>query len=238
MLADRYDNELATSSPTARDLYVAAVDRLLGAAPDMPEAFEAVTASDPDFALGHSGLARARHIMGDMAGAREAMAAARARADDLSTKDVSHLNALGLLIDGDARAAYPAIRAHVANYPRDVLVAQTCTSVFGLIGFSGQPGREAELLAYTTSLQPFYGDDWWFVSQHAFSLCETGQLDRASELVDQTLPLNPRNAHAAHVCAHVYYEAGEPDAGTSFLEGWLPHYDPAGHCQIKWAGAG
>jgi hypothetical protein len=236
MQIDRYGNQLATTSAVTRDLYVQAVDKLLGAAPDMREAFEAVTVSDPGFALGHSGLGRARQIRADIAGARSAMAKARELASGLGAKDASHLNALGLLIDGNGKAAYPAIRAHVDEYPRDVMVAQTCTSVFGLIGFSGRPGREAELLAYTTTLQPHYGNDWWFLSQHAFSYCETGQLDRADELIDQSLALNPRNAHGAHVRAHVYYEAGEAEPGMNYLQGWLPSYDPAGimHSHISW----
>jgi tetratricopeptide (TPR) repeat protein len=236
MLTDRYGNELATSSTETRDLYVDAVDKLLGAAPDTREAFNAVTASDPDFALGHSSLARACQIKGDPTAAKAAMATARSLTEGLSAKDAAHINALGLLIDGNGAAAYPAIRQHVAEHPRDVLVAQTCTSVFGLIGFSGRPGREAELLAYTTSLAPHYGDDWWFLSQHAFSFCETGQLDRADEMIDRALAVNPRNAHGAHVRAHVYYEAGEPAAGMSFLEGWLPDYDQAGlmHSHLSW----
>tara|TARA_R110002074_G_scaffold210918_6_gene380211 strand:- start:380 stop:1663 length:1284 start_codon:yes stop_codon:yes gene_type:complete len=236
VLADRYGNQLSTSSAATRDLYIEAIDKLLGAAPDMQEAFEAVTISDPGFALGHSGLARTRQIKGDIAGAREAMAAARALADGLNAKDAAHVNALTLLIEGRGAEAYSAIRSHVAEHPRDVLVAQTCTSVFGLIGFSGRPGREAELLAYTTTLQPHYGDDWWFVSQHAFSFCETGQLDRADDLIEQSLAVNPRNAHGAHVRAHVYYEAGEAEAGMDYMQNWLPGYDPAGimHGHLSW----
>jgi hypothetical protein len=85
-------------------------------------------------------------------------------------------------------------------------------------------------------LQPHYGNDWWFLSQHAFSYCETGQLDRADELIDQSLALNPRNAHGAHVRAHVYYEAGEAEAGMDYLQDWLPGYDPAGimHSHVSW----
>jgi tetratricopeptide (TPR) repeat protein len=236
MLQDRYGNDLATSSTQTRDLYVDAVDRLLGAAPGMRDAFEAVTEADPGFMLGHCGLARACQISGDPAAARAAMATARGLAGGLSSKDASHLNALGLLIDGNGAAAYPAIRNHVNEHPRDVMVAQICTSVFGLIGFSGKPGREAELLAYTTSLQPHYGDDWWYLSQHAFSLCETGQLDRADEMIDRALAIKPDNAHGAHVRAHVYYEAGEAAAGMDYLRGWLPGYDPHGlmHSHISW----
>lgn len=202
----------------------------------MSDGFEKVVAADPGFALGHSGLARARQIQGDIAGAREAMATARGLTGGLSTKDQAHINALGLLIDGKGAEAYSAIRAHAAEYPRDVMVAQTCTSVFGLIGFSGKAGREAELLGYTSTLAPHYGDDWWFLSQHAFSYCETGQLDRADSLIEQSLALNPRNGHGAHVRAHTYYEAGETPAGIRYLEGWLPDYPQAGlmHSHISW----
>lgn len=236
MLRDRYDNAISTASATARDLYIIAVDHLLGAAPGMEEGFAAVVEADPDFALAHCGLARARQIMGNVPGAREAIAEARAHAAGLPEQQSAHLHAMGLLIDGKVPEAYRAIRAHVARHPRDVLVAQTCTSVFGLIGFSGQPGREAELLAYTTALAPHYGDDWWFLSQHAFSLGETGQTARAAAMIDQSLALNPRNAHGAHIRAHVHYEAGETAAGATYMNDWLRGYDRTGlmHCHLSW----
>ena len=98
--------------------------------------------------------------------------------------------AFGRLIDGDGPGGYKAIRAHVVEYPRDVMIAQTCTSVFGLIGFSGREGREAEQLAYTTYIAPDYGDDWWFLGQHAFAQAEVGQLDwRARTLNARSKPI-------------------------------------------------
>ena len=42
---------------------------------------------------------------------------------------------------------------HVTANPRDAMIAQTSTGIFGLIGFSGLPGREAEMLAFTSALQ-------------------------------------------------------------------------------------
>ena len=236
MLQDRYGNELTTSSDKARDLYVEAVDRLLGAEPGMIDAFETVIAEDPDFALGHSGLARCRQIIGDPAGAQAAMTEAQTASNGVTAREASHLNAMALLVGGKVPEGYRAVRSHVAEYPRDAALAQTCTSVFGLIGFSGQPGREAELLAYTAALAPHYGEDWWMMSQHAFSLCETGQVGPAAELIDKSLSLNPRNAHGAHVRAHVYYEAGESAEGVRYLEGWLPDYDRRGlmHGHISW----
>jgi hypothetical protein len=236
MFRDRYDNSISTPSAKARDLYIAAVDRLLAGAPGIEEGFAAVTAAAPDFALAHCGLARARHIMGDLSGARAALADANSKAKDLSVREASHLHVIGLLIAGNVADAYRAIRAHVVDYPRDAMVAQTCTSIFGLIGLSGQPGREAELLAYTTTLAPHYDEDWWFLSQHAFSLVETGQTARAAEMIERSLSLNSRNAHAAHVQAHVHYEAGEAAAGLAFLDSWLEGYDKKGiiHGHLSW----
>jgi hypothetical protein len=202
----------------------------------MADGFAAVVEADPGFALGHCGLARARQITGDLPAARAAMERARALATNLPSSEAAHIDALGLLIDGKVAEGYRAVRAHVAGHPRDVMVAQTCTSIFGLIGFSGQPGREAELLAYTTTLAPHFGEDWWFLSQHAFSLCETGQTARALALIDRSLALNPRNAHAAHVRSHIHYETGEAAAGIGYLEGWLNDYDRKAilHGHLSW----
>jgi tetratricopeptide (TPR) repeat protein len=236
MLKDRYDNLLATNSANARDLYVEAMDMLLGAAPGIVGAFDKVVKADPGFAQGHCGLARARMISGDMAGAGQAMQQAVALADGLTNQQTSHINVIRLLVEGKAKDAYRATREHVADYPRDALVAQLCTSIFGLIGFSNQPGREAELLAYTAGLLPHYGEDWWLLSQHAFSLCEVGQLEKASTMIDMSLALNPRNGHAAHVRSHIYYEVGEAQVGIDYLQDWLGDYDRSGllHGHLSW----
>ena len=66
MLRDRFDNEIATGSPEARDRYVEGMDALLAGQPDMIAGFERAVQADPGFALGHAGLARARMISGDI----------------------------------------------------------------------------------------------------------------------------------------------------------------------------
>ncbi|MEM6439551.1 MAG: tetratricopeptide repeat protein [Pseudomonadota bacterium] len=236
MLRDRYDNPLTTASTAARDAYVAGVDLFLAAQPGAAERFEAAVEADPGFALGHSGLARARQLDGDPAGTRAAMDAALALADagGLTAREAAHAAAMDHVVSGRGPQARDAVRAHVAEHPRDVLPAQTCTSVFGLIGFSGLPGREAEQLAYVEALAPHYGDDWWCLAMLAFARCEVGQLDRASAEVDRALELNPANAHAAHVRAHVDYEAGNALEGAAYLDRWMQGYDKTGtihgHC--------
>ena len=130
------------------------VGLFIGAMPGVEEAFASSVAADEGFALGHIGLARIRQAMGRGDDAATPLAAARALADGLPAREAAHLNALSLLVSGQGPAAYAAIRAHLLEHPRDAMIAQTCTGVFGMIGFSGQPGREAEQLAFTSMLAP------------------------------------------------------------------------------------
>lgn len=236
MLKDRYDNPISTSSTRARDLYVTAVDKLLEGAVHMTEAFEAVVAEDPGFALGHAGLARATHATGNVAGARSIIATAQGLAGGVTHREAGHINTIALLANGKTAEGFRAVVDHIADHPRDAMIAQTSTGIFGLIGFSGLPGREAEMLAFTSALQHHYGDDWWFLSQYAFALCETGQVDKASSVIERSLAINPRNSHAAHVRSHIHYEAGETETGIAYLDDWLAGYDRAGimHGHLSW----
>jgi tetratricopeptide (TPR) repeat protein len=239
MKHDRYDNPISTQSDAARDHYAMATDLLLAGQPGISEAFQKAIDNDPEFALAHVGLARGLQYEGKMPEAKAAMAAARAAKGPRTEREASHINAFDLLLAGKTSQAYPAIRTHVDTYPRDALLAQTCSSVFGLIGFSGMPGREAETLAYNAKLLPHYGDDWWCLSQYAFALCETGNLSAADRYIEKSLALNPRNANGAHVRSHIYYETGEIDLGVAYLTEWLGPYDRAGylHGHLSWHAA-
>ena len=239
MYQDRFDMPLSTESAQARDHYVAGVDLLLAGQTGAVQAFQNALDADPDFALASVGLARACQYAGDMASAKAAIAQARDAARPVDAREASHINTFDLSLSGKTAQAYAAIRAHVDSYPRDAVVAQTCSSVFGLIGFSGQPGREAEILAYTAALLPHYGEDWWCLSQYAFALCETGALDKAADYIDRALALNPRNANGAHVRSHVYYETGETKLGISYLSDWLKTYDRSAslHGHLSWHAA-
>lgn len=236
MLADRYDNEVSTSSTAARDAYVSGVDLFLGADVGAEDAFQDAIGHDPDFALAHLAMARNRQVQGDGKGARSALDAARACKRRLTERETGQMAALGNLIEGKGVEAYRAARRQLTDHPRDVMTAQTCLGVFGLIGFSGLHGREAENLALAEILAPSYGDDWWFLCLLGFAQTEVGQLGPAEASLELSLRGNPRNGNAAHYRAHLYYEAGEGQAGTAFLEDWITGYDRRGqlYCHISW----
>ena len=236
MLTDRYGLTLTTTSPTARDAYVEACDLVLSANPGPGDAFDRAIAADPGFALAYAGKARVQQVASDPAGARETFAAGQAVAKGISPREASHMAFHGLLLSGPPDAATAAAKVHLRTWPRDAIVLSPCSSVFGLIGFSGRPGREMEQVALLDSVANAYGDDWWFNAQHAFALVETGQRDAARPKIERAVEQNPRNANATHIRAHVHYEDGEPDAARAYLSEWLKTYSPNGplHGHLSW----
>ncbi len=236
VLKDGYGNPVSTASRAALDHYDRGVRLFLGAEYGASGAFAAALREDPGFALAEAGLARALTMEARMSEARAAIGRAQALAEGADSRTRGHVAAIALVLAGRPAEARAAVRAHVRDYPRDAIVAQLCTNIFGLIGFSGEVGREADLLAYTAALLPHYGDDWWMMSMHALSLCETGQLAASHALMDASLALNPRNANGAHFRAHELYEAGETGQGRRYLDGWMRDYDGRAvlHGHLSW----
>ncbi|MFT5507704.1 MAG: hypothetical protein ACI89J_000772 [Hyphomicrobiaceae bacterium] len=238
MQTDRYGNALSTSSATARDAYIEGVDFVLSGNHGAEDAFQRAIDADDGFALAYAGLARGCQVMARGAEARDAMAKAEqlAASNALTSREQGHIAAMSLLIGGNGAGALKAMRANAVDHPRDALVVQPCTSVFGLIGFSGMAGREAEQLAFLNSLAPHYDDDWWFNTAHAFAQCEVGQIARSVETIERSLAGNPNSAHGAHVRSHIYYENGETEAGYKYISDWRENYDPRSPlmCHISW----
>jgi predicted Zn-dependent protease len=239
MQRDSYGNAIEVGSQPALDHYDRGLRLFLGGDFGATEAFQASVDADEGFALGHAALARSLMMSAQMPEAKTAITRAHALAANLDIRQRQHVECLALLLSGQPQKARALVKAHVLDHPRDALVAQLCSNVFGLIGFSGEVGREAELLAYTSALLPHYGEDWWMMSMHALSLCETGQIEKSASLMEKSLTLNPRNANAAHFKAHAHYEAGETKEGRAYLAKWLAHYDDRAvlHGHLSWHAA-
>lgn len=228
MLTDRYGLALATTTPAARDAYVDGVDLLLTVYPGAEAAFDRAIAADPSFALAHVGKARARQLAGNMPGMRESLAAAQDAGERGSARERSHIGVFAHLFGGQTVAALAAIRAHVETWPRDAMVLSLAANQGGLIGMSGLPGREQDLVDFLARLAPEYGDDWWFNCHYGMALSEIGQHDAARPRIEQSLAAVRRNAYGAHAFAHLCYETGERDGGIAFMRDWLPLYDRNG----------
>ena len=236
MLTDRYGLPLTTSSPAARDAYVAGTDCLLAGVAGVQEHLDRALAADPGFALAHVARARGLFLRAEIAPARSAAARARELAQAATPREQGHIHAIALAVEGKVPDSLEATRAHLASHPRDAVALSPATGVFGMIGFSGRQARETELYDFLAGLAPHYGEDWWFLSMLAFAACESGRLPEAARLIERSLQGNPASAHGAHVKAHVLYEMGEARAGFEFLEGWMPGCAREGlmHCHLSW----
>ena len=73
-----------------------------------------------------------------------------------TSREQSHIAIFEQILTGRGGAAIPAILAHLKAWPRDAMMLAPITGVFGLIGFSGKAGREAEQLAVLEPLASKY----------------------------------------------------------------------------------
>ena len=236
MLTDFYGNRLTTSTGLARDNYDIGLRAFLSANYGAQEAFTQAVEADPNFSLAYLGLARSFMNSGQIEEAKKALGKAKNVLKGTTEREKSHFSCCELILSGQSQKARAAVNKHVSEWPRDAMIAQMNTSVFGLIGFSGKVGREADLLEYTENLLSHYGDDWWMMSMHAISLCETGQSLESMQFMEKSLNLNPRNANAAHFFAHILYEENEVSAGRDYLNAWMPNYDRRSllHGHLNW----
>ena len=236
MLTDRYDLPLSTTSSAARDAYVQGCEAKLTMYPGAIEAFDRAIDADPQFALAHAARAHALLERADAAAAREAMAAASALAAGLPAREASHVAFFGMLVAGDTEGALAALPAHLDAWPRDAVVLGTTAFTNGLIGSSGRAGQKRMLLDLLDRLAPSYGDDWWFTAHHGMAFSENGQHAAAHSKIDRSIAQNSANPWAAHARAHLCYEEGDPNAGSTFLAAWLPSYprNAALYSHLRW----
>jgi tetratricopeptide (TPR) repeat protein len=236
MHEDRFGLPLSTVSQAARDAYVAGVDSVISGVAGYREHLALALDDDPCFGLAHIALARGLLLAGEVPAARASLQRARENVAHATPREQSHVNVLGLGVEGKPVAAMEAMLVHLRSWPRDAMVLAPATSVFGLFGFSGDPDHEEKLYELLASLAPAYGQDWWFETVYGFAACETGRLDQAWNLIEHALAQRPLNAHAAHFRAHVMYERDETAASLAFLEAWMPMLDKRSlmHCHLSW----
>ncbi|HEU0215046.1 MAG TPA: tetratricopeptide repeat protein [Stellaceae bacterium] len=235
-LEDRFGLTLTTSDAAAAADYVAAVDLLLSANPGAEPLFDRALSADPDFALVHIAKARLCQVQARIPEAKAAAATARALSVRVDTREARHIEIVAHAIDGNGPRAMALLEEHVAEYPRDGLALSLALGVFGLLGFSGRIDHHEAQLALLERLARHWGEDWWFFTYLGWARIETGDVARGAAEVERALAGNPRNAFAAHACAHGHYEAGAVEQGAAFIESWLPDYPREGqlHGHLSW----
>jgi len=234
---DRYGLTLSTASSEAASAYREGVDLLLSAWPGAAEAFDRAIAADPEFALAH--IARARihsfYQQGDVA--RKKAALARELVAQRGTlRERSHIETLALAVEGQTAAALGQALAHLETFPRDAIVMSLPLGAFGLFAFSGMADHDQARVDLCERFAHYYGDDWWFLTYHGWSLTENGEVARGRAMTERAFGLRRANANAAHALLHAMFEDGSVADADALVTQWVPGYHRSGilHGHIRW----
>ena len=210
-----------TTSDEAAEAYRLGVDRMLSYSLGVDEALGRAIELDPDFALAHSQLGLFHLFRGNAKRAAELANQAHDLAAKASPREQRHAAILGAAARGKASEAPALIDEHLNDTPRDApIVLQWLGGNF----YGGGVEKRERMLDKFDSLAPAFGDDWWFMSWHAFANHEMDQLETARILVQRSLDLRRQNGQAAHAMSHVFFEEHDLTGGAGFLGDWLADF--------------
>jgi Tfp pilus assembly protein PilF len=237
MHQDRYGLPLTTDSSAAAEAYRDGVDLMLSAWPGAAEAFARAIAADPDFALVRIALARIHTFHQQGEAARQQAATAREFAARHATeRERSHVETLALAAEGQLPAALAAALRHLEAWPRDAVVMSLLLGAFGLFAFSGMADHDQARQDLCERYADHYGNDWWFLANHGWSLTENGEVAKGRAMTERGFEMRRDNAYAAHALLHAMFEDGSIADADALVTQWIGGYDRSGilHGHIYW----
>jgi tetratricopeptide (TPR) repeat protein len=143
-----------------------------------------------------------------------------------------HMDALRAVLADDYELAKSRLGHLLRRYPRDVLALQVAHVFdYGTGDAAALDGRVAAVLPAWSRAMPGYHA---VLAMHAFSLEECGHYELAARQAGAALELEPRDARAHHVMAHLFEMTDRPADGVRWMHerrsGWLRETLVATHC--------
>ena len=203
-LLDARGLAVSAADAAALALYEAALASLHGTRGDAAARNDAALARDPRLVAARC-LRAAALVLAGGAASRAPLAAALGELDALAgsanDRERRHAAAARAWLDGDANSRWRVTRAIVVDYPRDSLALQVAHALDFRLGHREMlRDRIAEVLPHWDASVPGYG---YVLGMYAFGLEENGDYARAEARRRESLRLEPDNASAVHVIAHV-----------------------------------
>jgi tetratricopeptide (TPR) repeat protein len=162
--------------------------------------------------------------------ARQVLArAARLPAND---RERLHLAALAAALADDYEGAKARLGQVLRRQPRDALALQAAHAFDYITGDTTRMSDRvaAVLPAWSNTLPGYHA----VLAMHAFGLEECGEYARAEQAARAALDLDPLDARAHHVMAHVFEMTERADAGVRWMNEhiafWQPDTIVATHC--------
>jgi tetratricopeptide (TPR) repeat protein len=208
---------ISGSTPAARDAYERALARALAWRSDSAAPLARALDEAPGFVMAHVLQAYQFVCSRDprsLAAARPI--AARAAALAANARERLHLAAIDAVLGDDYERAKARLSELLGNHPRDVLALQVAHA-FDYI--TGETTRMRErVAAVLPAWSPELPGRDAVVAMHAFALEECREFGPAEDAARAALALNPLNARAHHVMAHVFEMTARPAAGLRWMD--------------------
>lgn len=147
-------------------------------------------------------------------------------------REAAHLAAIASVLADNYDFARETLGELLQQDPRDALAVHAAHALDYLTGDAERMNtRVARLLPAWSPTVPGYHA---VLSMHAFGLVECGDSEGAERDARAALALNPQDARAHHVMAHVFEMTGRADEGLRWLHEhracWADHSAVATHC--------
>lgn len=219
---DRFGFTITTASAAAAEKYQQGVDLYMSGNAGSEAALRAAMEDDPQFALAPAALIALLRDTGRHDEAKTVGEAARTLAAGVSKREKQHVEILAVMADGDGPRSFELMQEHLAEFPRDALILLRADRY---VFYSGGENRQQKQLDLLDAFSGDYEGDWWFPGQFGFALGECGHYERARQLAERSLELNPCNVWAAHTLAHIFADTKDDEQGAAFLGPWLADFD-------------
>lgn len=219
MIHPRIGNAMTTASTQAAQLYLDALDLVLGSESGAKEHLDLALKQDPDFAMALA----ARYMLAKDANdpaANDFKLKAQALAEQAAPWEQAHIDVLiGLL--ADPYGNLQRTQDYVAGNPGDLLIiSQLC----GYLIFYGGPEKLTRVLDILRASEATLADDWAFLARLGFAVSEAGDPAQGRTIQERALKLRPQAPYTIHGYAHVLHDLGVPDESVSLINNWLDAY--------------
>lgn len=223
---------ISGATPAALDAYERAFGAVLAWRSGADVALDRALQDAPGFMMAH--VLQAYLLLGSR-DLRRVQAArpmlARVTGLPANERERLHLTAISAVVDDDYENAKVTLGKLLRQHPRDALALHVAHSLDYLTGDSAISDRVSAVLpAWSRELPGYHA----VLAMHAFGLHEAGECARAERAARAALDLNPADARAHHVLAHVFETTDRAEDGlrwmNSHIARWSEDTVVATHC--------
>ncbi len=204
---DRFGNIVSARNAESATALDAATGELLDFSGDPISTLDPANDADPQFLMGPV-LCVAYRVLGgvrpDAPTVRTDLARLAVRADQGTSREAAHCEAVRALANGEFDVAGRRWEAIAEQHPRDLLAAKLTHDVCLHIGDDEVRLRSAERAVAAAPFGDHEVGAGVLRGQLAFALEEVGRYEEAEEHGRAALHLNPSDLWARHALAHVY----------------------------------